>query len=79
MIIKAILKFNGEDVELEANIPFESELKEPRGHHPHDCQADCSYCNALEEYDVALSEEMEKVVTEFNEENNLDIEWETEL
>ena len=79
MIIKTILKFNGEEVELEASIPFESALKEPHGHHPYNCQSDCSYCNALEEYDAALSEEMEKVVTEFNEENNLDIDWETEL
>ena len=79
MIIKAILKFNGEEIELETSIPFESELKEPTGRHPHDCQADCAYCCALEEYDAALSEEMEKVVTEFNEENNITIDWETEL
>ena len=79
MIIKAILKFNGEEVELEASIPFESELKEPRGHHPHDCQADCSYCNALDSYEEALTEEINETVNRFNEENNLDIDWETEL
>ena len=44
------------------------DLRMPRGSHPHSCQADCSYCYALEGYQEALEREDEKITEEITEE-----------
>ena len=44
------------------------DLRAPSGSHPHYCQADCSYCYALEGYQEALEREEEEITEEITKE-----------